>query len=151
MTLVRIYIPLNAAGLRSLDTDGVVSDGPLVAHAVTDAVRASAPTAGQDGWEYSALSDAVLRSAELLATGETRRIVAAADVSPELVELAPPGDSGDSIGFVEESAVLVTEPVALRRIASFHLDAEDASEDDELLWYDVTELPVILALIGDAD
>ena len=144
MTLARIYIPLNASGLRNLDTDHVVRGAPFIAHAVTDAVRAAAPTAGEDGWEYAAMSDAVLRSAELLTSGETRRIVAAADVAPELVRPAAQGDSGD---FIDDSTVWVLDSVALKRIASFHVDGDEASEDDELQWYDVTELPVILALL----
>jgi len=144
MTLTRIYIPLNAAGLRRLDADRGVTGAPFLAYAVTDAVRASAPAAGQDGWEYSALSDAVLRSATLLSPGEKRRLVAAADVEPELVAPAVPSDPGD---FIEDSAVLILDSVALKRIASFQVDADEASEDDDLLWYDVTELPVILALL----
>jgi len=147
MTLIRIYIPLNASGLRSLDADGVVTGAPFLAHAVTDAVRVSAQAAGQDGWEYSALSDAALRSAALLTPGETHRIVAAADVAPEIVGSAAPGDSIDADDFVEESAVLILDSVELKRVASFHVDGDEASEDDDLLWYDVTELPVILALL----
>ena len=144
MTLTRIYIPLNAAGLRRLDADRAVTGAPFLAYAVTDAVRASAQAAGQDEWEYSALSDAVLRSAVLLSPGEKRRLVAAADVEPELVAPAVPSDPGD---FIEDSAVLILDSVALKRIASFQVDADEASEDDDLLWYDVTELPVILALL----
>ena len=49
MTLTRIYIPLNATGLRRLDADRTVTGAPFLAYAVTDAVRASAPAAGQDG------------------------------------------------------------------------------------------------------
>ena len=147
MTLIRIYIPLNASGLRSLHANGVVTGARFVAHAVTDAVRASAPNAGEDGWEYSALSDAVLRSAGLLTPGEKRRIVAAADVEPELVGPAAPGDFKDAGDFMDESAVVILVSVVLNRIASFHVDADNASEDDELLWYDVTELPVILTLL----
>jgi len=143
MTLTRIYIPLNAEGLRRLNADRVVTGAPFLAYAVTDAVRAGSPVAGQDEWEYSALSDAVLRSAALLTRREKRRIVAAADVEPELVGPPAPGHSGD---FIEDSAVLILDSVELKRIASFHVDADEASEDDELLWYDVTELPVILAL-----
>jgi hypothetical protein len=151
MTLMRIYIPLNASWLRNLGADRVVAGAPFLAHAVTDAVRVSAPTAGEDGWEYSALSDAAIRSASMLEPSETRRIVAAADVAPELVGSAAPGDRTalgdfvDSAGFIDDSAVLILDSVALKRIVSFHVDADEASEDDELLWYDVTELPVILA------
>ena len=141
MTLTRIYIPLNVSGLRSLDSDREVTGAPFLACAVTEAVRVSAPTAGQDEWEYTALNDAVQSSAALLTSGESRRIVAAADVTPNLVGPAAPADS------TVESAVSISESVALKRIASFHVDDDDASEDDELLWYDVTELPVILALL----
>jgi hypothetical protein len=142
MTLTRIYIPLNASGLRSIGADGVLGGAPFLAHAVTEAVRAAAPTAGQDEWEYTALNAAAQSSVSLLAPGESRRLVAAADVTPALVGPAP----GDSAA---ESAVSISDSVALKRIASFHMDdsASDGSEDDELLWYDVTELPVILAFL----
>jgi len=142
MTLTRIYISLNASGLRSIGADGAIGRAPFLAHAVTEAVRASAPTAGQDEWEYTALSDAAQGSASLLTAGERRRIVAAADVTPDCVGLAP----GDS---TVESAVSISDPVALKRIASFHVGdgTSDGSEEDGLLWYDVTELPVILALL----
>ena len=141
MTLTRIYIPLNAAGLRSLDVDRALTGAPFLAHAVTEAVRACAPTAGQDEWEYTALNGAAQSAVSLLTSGESRRIVAAADVTSDLVGPAAPADS------TLESAVSISDSVALRRIASFHVDDDDAGEDDELLWYDVTELPVILALL----
>ncbi len=141
MTLTRIYIPLNASGLRRLGIDGALAEAPFLAHAVTEAVRVGAPTAGQDEWEYTALNDAAQRSASLLTSGESRRIVAAADVTSDLVGSAAPADSS------LESAVSISDSVALKRIASFHVDDDDAGEDDELLWYDVTELPVILALL----
>ena len=44
------------------------------------------------------------------------------------------------------SAVTVSEPVPLQRIASFHVDETDVADDDELLWYDVTELTGLLDL-----
>jgi NTE family protein len=138
--LTRIYLPLNASMLQSLSTQGVVPGGPFPAHAVTDAVRASAPSAGQDEWEYAALNDAAQTSETLLTAGESRRIVAAADVSSDLVSPALAGESD------VQSAVRVTDSVALRRIASFHVDGDEPSDDD-LLWYDVTELPVVLALL----
>jgi hypothetical protein len=141
LTLTRIYIPLNASGLQRLGTDRALGVTPFLAHAVTAAVRASAPAAGEDELEYTALSDAALSSALLLPSGESRRIVAAADVTPELVGPAAAEDLS------VESAVSISDPVALNRIASIHLDADDASEDDELLWYDVTELPAILAML----
>ena len=140
MTSTRIYVPLNAEGLRSLDSDRALVGAPFLAHTVTEAVRAGAPTAGQDEWEYAALNDAARSSAALLAAGESRRIVAAADVTAEVVFPAEPSS-------IDESAVSISESIAISRIASFHVNDDDSSEDDELLWYDVTELPGILALL----
>jgi hypothetical protein len=107
---------------------------------VTSAVQASAPAAVQDDWEYTALTDAAQTSADLLTAGESRRIVAAADVSPDVMEPVAASDFG------LESEVSILEPVALKRIASFQVDGDDP-DDDDLLWYDVTELPVVLALL----
>ena len=141
MPWTRIYVPLNASRLRGIGESRVLGEAPFLAYAVTEALRAVTRAAGQDEWEYAALSDAVRSSAALLTPGETRRIVAAADVESEVVGSAGPGTS------IDESAVFISEPVALNRIASFHVDGDDSSEDDELLWYDVTELPAILALL----
>jgi hypothetical protein len=139
-TLTRIYIPLNAAGLSSLSTHGAVQGAPFVAYAVTEALRASAPSAGQEELEYAALNDAAHASAALLTAGETRRIVAAGDVTSDVVGSPAPSDC------VFESAVTISDSVALSRIASVHVDG-DSSQDDDLLWYDVTELPVVLDLL----
>ncbi|MEO6142379.1 MAG: hypothetical protein ABIP19_00210 [Dermatophilaceae bacterium] len=141
MTSTRIYVPLNAARLRSLDADRAIGGTPFLAYAVTAAAQAATPTADQDECEYAALSDAVRGSAALLTSAESRRIVAAADVMDEVVGPAPDGS-------IDESAVTILESVALNRIASFHVDDDDADEDDELSWYDVTELPVILAFLN---
>jgi len=141
MTLTRIYVPLNASGLRRLDTDRALEGAPVLAHAVTEAARASAPAASEDEREYAALKDAARSSAALLTPDESRRIVAAADVAADLVSPAAPADAA------VESAVLISDSVALNRIASFHVDDADGSEGDELMWYDVTELPVILAIL----
>jgi len=140
MTMTRVYVPLNASGLRNLNADRALRGAPFLAFAVTVAVRASAPIASQDEWEYTALSDATRASAALLTAGESRRAVVAADVTEDLVGPAVP----DSI---DDSAVSISDPIELKWIASIHIDGENASEDDELLWYDVTELPVILALL----
>jgi hypothetical protein len=144
--LTRIYLPLNASMLRGLSTTGALEGAPLTAHAVTEAVQAAAPSSGQDEWEYAVLNDAALSSGAMLEPGETRRIVAAADVSSHLLAPAGVGDSA------VESAVSVLEPVPLQRIASFHVDGDaaaddDSAEDEDLLWYDVTELPVVLDLL----
>jgi hypothetical protein len=144
MTLTRIYIPLNESGLRRLGADGALGGAPFLAHAVTEAVQSSAPADGRDEWEYAALNDAAESSGSLLTSGERRRIVAAADVAPDLVGPAAPD------GPTVESAVSILGSVALKRIASFQVGAGASGEDgrgDDLLWYDVTELPVILTFL----
>jgi NTE family protein len=139
-TVTRIYIPLNASSMRSLADHGAVQGTLFPAHAVTPALRGSLPNAAQDELEYAALNDAADTSGGLITAEESRRVVAAADVSSDLVVSAGPGDSA------VESAVSISDSVALNRIASFHVDGEDP-QDDSLLWYDVTELPVVLALL----
>jgi NTE family protein len=137
--MTRIYIPLNASGLHSLASDGVVAGAPFIAHAVTDALQAGAPGAAEDEWEYAALQDAARTSRGLLTAGESRRIVAAADVLSDSV--LPAAADPDTV-----SEVTISDPVELRRIASFQVDGDDPADDD-LLWYDVTELPVVLDLL----
>lgn len=141
MTLTRIYLPLNAARLRELAAGGVIAGRPLRAHAVTEAVRAAQPAGDEEEREYAALCDAASSSRLLLEAGESRRIVAAADVDSSLVQEAAPGEAATP------STVEVSEAVPLRRIASFHVDEDGADEDDELLWYDATELSVLVDLI----
>jgi NTE family protein len=139
-TMTRIYIPLSASGLRDLSSHGAVEGAPFTAHAVTRALQASAPAAAQDDLEYTALNDAAQTSAAMLTAREGRRIVAAADVASDSVGSAEAADS------YVESAVSISGSVALKRIASFHVDGDDP-DDDDLLWYDVTELPVVLDLL----
>lgn len=141
MTLTRIYLPLNAAGLRELHAGGVVAGRPLRAHAVTAAVRAAQPSGDEEDWEYTALCDAASSSRLLLERGEGRRIVAAADVTSSLVQEETPGETSTP------SAVVVSEAVPLKRIASFHVDEDGADDDEELLWYDATELGQLVELL----
>ena len=136
MSLTRIYLPLNAARLRELAERRVVGPPPLAAHGVTDGVRAADPTGDDEEWEYVALGEAAVASAAGLPAGERRRVVAAADVDESWVAAAGDGSVA--------SAVTVSEPVPLQRIASFHVDETDLAADDELLWYDVTELTGLL-------
>jgi len=138
MSLTRIYLPLNAVRLRELAESRVVGPPPLAAHGVTDDVRAADPTGDDEEWEYVALGEAARASADGLPAGERRRVVAAADVDESWVAAA----DGGSVA----SAVTVSEPVPLQRIASFHVDETDVADDDELLWYDVTELTGLLDL-----
>lgn len=132
--------------LRGLSATGALEGAPLTAHAVTDVVQGAAPNASQDELEYAVLNDAAITSGAMRGPGESRRIVAAADVSSDLLGPAAAENS------VVESAVSVTGSIPLQRIASFHVDGDaaagdDSAEDEDLLWYDVTELPVVLDLL----
>lgn len=141
---------------------GAAPDGALVAHAVTPAVREWYVEGDLEELEYAALTDAAQAALRLLAAdgaATRRRVVLAADV---------PDGAVRSSGGETRSEVLVTAPVALADVASVHVDEEgaepvvelavaalpaaDAGDDDarfaldeaeanELLWYDVTEIP----------
>jgi hypothetical protein len=139
MSPTRIYFPLNAVRLRDLANTRVLGPAPLAAHGVTSNVRAGDPNGDQEGWEYVALGEAAEASAASLPAGERRRVVAAADVDDSWVTAA------DADGVA--SAVTVSQPVPMQRIASFHVDEKDVADDDELLWYDVTELDGLLDLL----
>ena len=139
MSPTRIYLPLSAARLRELATSRVLGPAPLAAHGVTSIVRAGDPNGDQEGWEYLALGEAAEASAASLPSGERRRVVAAADVDDSWVTAA------DADGVA--SALTVSQPVPMQRIASFHVDEKDVADDDELLWYDVTELDGLLDLL----
>jgi len=138
MSLTRIYLPLNAARLRELSAERCLLGSPYAAHAVTDMLRAVSPGTDEEEREYLALTDAAESSRALLGPGERRRIVAAADVEASWL-----CEGASTAG----SSVTITADVPLKRIASIHVDDADAAVDDELLWYDATELPVILELL----
>ena len=143
MPVVRVYVPLGRDGLEELATSGRLSAGPgtpRVAFAVTRALEASAPGHDVEDLEYAAFSDAVAAAGGLRVARADRRVVASADADADSVvdQVAP--REGAPV-----SRVVVTAPVQLSRVASFHVDDEVAAgqpddEADELLWYDVTEL-----------
>lgn len=166
---MRVYVPATQATLRELHRDGSVTAGS--AHAVTPALRESYATGDTDELEYAALLAAAADSLRLLAEDggglPPRRVVLAADVA-ELAEVAAPTVRRDG----PPSAVRLRGPLALSGVASVHVDgdeagaavaqavaalpAADAGDDDaaftvsgaeghDLLWYDVTEIPGLVA------
>lgn len=146
MPVVRVYLPLGRKGLEELSTDGSLAAGPgspRVAYAVTSGLEHAAPGLDVEDLEYAAFSDAVEAAAALRSSARDRRVVASADVDPGAVA---PRD-GEPV-----SRVVLTAPVQLSRVASFHVDDEVTGgvdeEADELLWYDVTELDDVRAFFG---
>jgi hypothetical protein len=143
MPVVRVYVPLGRDGLEELASSGRLSAGPgtpRLAFAVTPALEASAPGHDLEDLEYAAFSDAVDAAGGLRVARADRRVVASADADADaVVHRAVPS------GGAPVSRVVVTAPLPLSRVASFHVDDEVSAagpddEADELLWYDVTEL-----------
>ncbi|MFC7486728.1 DUF6912 family protein [Knoellia sp. CPCC 206453] len=138
MPLVRVYLPLDPAALATLREVGEVGPAPVAGHSALPA--STRPGIGNDDEEreYAAWSAAAADAAGRATTGG-RRVIASADVDAAVVQRT--ADDG--------SAVELDSVVALPRIASFHIDEEPGGEISDLLWYDVTELDDVVALLGD--
>lgn len=122
-TARRVFAALSAADLATLSAGRAV----VVARVwcVTDEIRATHPAYDEDDCEYVAL----LAAADDARSPGGRRVIAAADVV--------------LVSDVDVDVVL--EP---GRIVSFHVDEHAAGGDDDLMWFDVTELPTVLALVA---
>ncbi|ABS05262.1 DUF6912 family protein [Kineococcus radiotolerans] len=173
---MRVYWPTTLAELARVVGAGDLAPAPAVVHAVTRTLRdfyADAdPRDLEEELEYVAMSDAAEQSVRLLGqdpSAAPRRVVLALDVADDAVEVQP--DAGWAAP--ERSRVTVTVPLSLDALASVHVDdaeaeadvraavavlaAADAGDEDarftveaceghDLLWYDASELPVLLAV-----
>jgi len=172
--VMRVYVPLTLSGLAEAHRTGQLGAGPLVAYAVTPAVREWVRSDDLEELEYAALSRAALASLRLLAVdagAARRRVVVAADV-PDGAVAAGPDRGADPAALGE---VRVERAVPLARTAAVHVDSGDAerdvaaaagalaaadggddeagfvvdgAEDHELLWYATQEIP---NLVGAGD
>lgn len=157
---MRIYLGCTVGDLAELWSAQQLVAGR--AHAVTSTLRQVAGNADEEELEYAALMAAARSSLERLASSgdfagacpPPRRVVVAADVPEGMVRPDPAS---------VPSAVVVSEPVQLRDVASVHVDdaeaigavrAElagvpgshsDVLEDHELLWYARQEIPDVVA------
>ncbi|CAM5734409.1 putative protein OS=Streptomyces tendae OX=1932 GN=GUR47_07415 PE=4 SV=1 [Streptomyces tendae] len=160
---MRVYVPLTLTGLAEAHRAGELGAGPLVAYAVTPALREWYRSDDIEELEYAALNRAALASLRLLAAdGDAvrRRVVVAADVPDGAVAAGPdPAALGE---------VRVAGPLPLAKAAAVHVDSDDAeadvraatgalaaadggdddaqsvvdgAEDHELLWYATQEIP----------
>jgi hypothetical protein len=160
--LVRVYVPATVPMLAALKSSGHLGDGPVVAHAVTPALREWYAEGDEEELEYVAFTRAAQAALQLLRhdpAAPRRRVVVSADVAAnalvrEDVELG-------------SSTVRLPQPVSLKEVASIHVDGADAAEgvaaaadvveealagdpdaqftvdgaeDHELEWYAVSEL-----------
>ena len=172
---MRVYWPTTLADLAAAVPSGVLAAAPVTAHAVTPVLRdfyADAdPRELDEELEYVATTDAAGRSLRLLAAAPVgtapRRVVLALEVAGPVAPLPGAGWAAP-----ERSQVVVQSDLSLADVVSVHVDdaeaeadvraaltalpASDAGDEDaqfavesveghELLWYDATELPLLLA------
>lgn len=158
---VRVYLPATLPLLADLARTGALS-APLAGHAVTPGLREWYTEGDEEELEYVAFVRAAQGSLELLhgdPAAPRRRVVISADAPAGAVTT-----SGSELG---DSRVRIAEPVPLAAIAALHVDSTDAAEvvaaaaqaviaaeagdpdaqftvdsaeDEDLEWYDVTEL-----------
>jgi hypothetical protein len=125
---VRVYLPATTNVLRTLVDDGRLA-GPLTAFAVTPGLREfyalSDAGADEEELEYAALlaaARASLRLVDVDPGAARRRVVLAADVPDAAVTEVEDPDA-------DRGAVRVTGEVALRDVASAHVDGAEAEDD----------------------
>jgi hypothetical protein len=163
---MRVYVPTTLTGLAAVHATGEVGPAPLTAFAVTPALREWYVEGDIEELEYAAMAEAArasLRLVDLDPTAARRRVVLAAEVPDAAVTPAPE---------LERSVVRVGVAIAMRQLASVHVDAPEAEDDvraaadaiiaadlgsedaaftvdgaegHELLWYATQEIPDLLA------
>jgi hypothetical protein len=160
--LVRVYVPATVPMLAALRASGQLGEGPTIAHAVTPALREWYAEGDEEELEYVAFTRAAQAALQLLRhdpSAPRRRVVVSADV--------------DATDLIREdvdlgsSTVRLPQPIALKKVASIHVDGAgaaaevaaaadvveealagdpdaqfivDGAEDHELEWYAVSEL-----------
>ncbi|MEU8955796.1 hypothetical protein AB0C93_15980 [Streptomyces sp. NPDC048518] len=169
---MRVYVPLTLPRLAEAYEAGELGPGPLVAYAVTPALREWYVSDDIEELEYAALNRAAMASLRLIAVDPDagvarRRVVLAADV-PDGDAVADP-DRGLDQGALGEVRLLGGLP--LGKAAAVHVDAADAeadvaaaaaalgtadqgdddarfvvdgAEDHELLWFATQEIPGLI-------
>ncbi|MEV1067648.1 hypothetical protein [Streptomyces sp. NPDC050263] len=175
---MRVYVPLTLPGLAEAHKTGGLTgepgSGPLVAYAVTPALREWYLSDDLEELEYAALSRAALASLRLLAAdpdAPRRRVVVAVDV-PDRAAVVDPDRGLDPAALGE---VRVSGAVTLAKAAAVHVDAGEAeadvraaaqalaaadggdddaqfvvdgADDHELLWFATQEIPGLVGSGG---
>ena len=169
---MRVYIPATLPILSELAKRGELGPGPLTAYAVTPALREWYVEGDEEELEFAAMTEAARGALRLLAAdplAPRRRVVVAAELFDAVV--TPVGTPVSREQGVEPGQVRIDGVIALRDIASFHIDdvrAEptigeaalvmqaadggdedaqftvDGAEDFDLLWFATQELPDLL-------
>lgn len=140
MPLTRVYLPLTPDDLTALAEGRSLGPPPIPAHAVTPALGKPGLVTDQEELEHAAWLAAAAEALPAPGLPPQRRVVAAADVDAASVVHPTAPDV--------PSRVELSSAVERRRIVSFHVDEEPgATEPTDLLWYDVTELADVRALL----
>ena len=167
---MRIYIPSTLPLIDLACHAGEFGPAPLVAYAVTPALREWYTDGDDEELEYAAMAQAARASVGLLAAdpgAARRRVVVACEVSA-----IPPADGTVELGDARLELHVV---VPWRTVAAVHLDAVgavgvvgkaadsweaaqngdddavfalDSCEGEDLLWYATQEIPDLLAAEG---
>lgn len=117
---MRIYLPATSTMLRELDATGELAGAPLTAWAVTPGLREWYRDDDAEALEYAAMTDAARGSLRLLdadASAARRRVVVAADLPDDTVEIRDDLDRG---------VVSLTRSVPISAVASVHVDDPEA-------------------------
>ncbi len=131
----RVYLAIGVDGLADLARDGFLSGPAVRASAVTATVRNVFPQDEEEELEYDALQVAAQMCAERWPTD--RVVVAAADLGPSDVTEVPAGTGVD--GF----EVRVLKDISYTNLRALHAAERGATDETELLWYDVSELAAL--------
>jgi len=145
---MRVYVPLTLPGLAEAHKTGELGAGPLVAYAVTPALREWYLSDDTEELEYAALGRAALASLRLLDAdpgAPRRRVVVAVDVPDRMAAVgaesgadrasgrAPHSDAPDAPGGPDApdgpGEVRVSGTVRLAKAAAVHVDAPEAEAD----------------------
>lgn len=131
MAYARVFVPASLAGLTELARTGTLPAG--TGYTATARLAAALPDLDEEELDYQAMCDAVEAAGR---PRGGRRIVVACDV-PALALTDADDDSG----------TLVTMPAGIEhtRLAALFVDDPGAGDDEELSWYDVTELADVIA------
>lgn len=134
----RVYLPLGPTGVRTLHSDKEVrvADG----FAVTTALERAHPGEDEEGLEYLALQDALAAALAAREKPSALVVVAAADVPSDRLDLRAP------VTAPPLSRLALRDAVPLGKVVALHVEEPPAGASDEpdLLWYDVTELPEVV-------
>lgn len=134
MTRVRTYLPLSSADVQALAAGNAIE--PSAAFAVTERLASTHPGADVESLEYAAFLEAAAAAGRARGADSTaRRVIASVDVRPASVS-EPARPEGQTPALVR-----LDTTVALRAVASFHVDEQPGGTDDaHLLWFDASEV-----------